>query len=202
MHAVSIRSSFVALFAVYAVLGCGSSTTSGTGAAGTGGTGGGGASGGGDPTAFGNTYKISDNVEMPGWTQDPTTPLWTGRGTDLSSIIDGGNVPYLQHGCLLAMYQSLVGPDPQICTLVAMDFGTAANATSMFTYEQQLTSADVPIPGYDASVAIGYSVLAGITAYAHINASYFEVQLSGYTDNASAAQVAAQFLNVMKTKTK
>ena len=49
MHAVSIRSSFVALFAVYAVLGCGSSTTSGTGAAGTGGTGGGGASGGGDP---------------------------------------------------------------------------------------------------------------------------------------------------------
>jgi hypothetical protein len=45
-------------------------------------------------------------------------------------------------------------------------------------------------------------VIAGITAYAHIKASYFEVQLSGYTDDASAAKVAAQFLGVLKAKTK
>jgi len=83
-----------------------------------------------------------------------------------------------------------------------MDFGTAANSTSMFTYQQQLTSAAIPIPGFDASTAIGYSVLAGITAYAHIKTSYFEVQLGGYTDDTSAAQVAAQFLSVMQTETK
>jgi hypothetical protein len=37
---------------------------------------------------------------------------------------------------------------------------------------------------------------------AFLNPLYFEVQLSGHTDNTSAAQVAAQFLNVMQTQTK
>ncbi|MGA7740963.1 MAG: hypothetical protein ABSF35_06045 [Polyangia bacterium] len=83
-----------------------------------------------------------------------------------------------------------------------MDFGTAANATSMFTYEQGLNSAAVPIPQFDVSAAIGVSVLGGITAYAHFNASYFEVQLTGYADQASAASVATQFLQVLQSKTK
>ena len=208
MYAVSVRLSFVALLLVYSIPGCGSSTTSGPGTAtgGTTGTGGGGASGGTagalDPTAFGNTYKISDNAQMPSWTQDPTTPLWTGKGTDLSSIIDGGNMPYLQRGCLLAMYQSLVGPGTQICTLVAMDFVTEAQATDMFNYEQQHTGASVPIPGYDASVAIGYPGITSMTVYAHFKAMYYEVQLDGNSDQTSSSQVASTFLKVLEAKGK
>ncbi len=213
IHAVSIRLSFVALFLVYGVPGCGSNATPAGGTGGTtatgGATGSGGISGTGgalDPTAFGNLYKISGTTQMPGWTQDTNpataaTALLTGSATTLVNVIDGGNKPYLDNGCLLYMYQNLVGPDPQLCRLVAMDFGTAANATSMFTYEQQLRNATTPIPGFDASTAIGYSVLSGITAYAHFKASYFEVQLTGYADDTSAAQVAAQFLTVMQTKT-
>lgn len=185
MKTVNIRLSFACLFLVLGISGCGSNTTSAPSS----------------PTAFGNIYKISDNREMPGWTQDPATPLWTGKGTDLHTKIDGGEATYTQYGCLFAMYQNLIGPDPQQCVLVAMDFGTDTNATSMFTSEQQLNSAAVPIPGYDASTAIGAEVLSGITAYAHIKTSYFELQLIGYPDDASAAQVAAKFLDVLKSKT-
>ncbi len=155
-----------------------------------------------DPNGFGNKYKFADN-EISGWKQDPAAdPLWTGAGTDLHNKIDGGESTYLNRGCLLAMYQNLAGPDPQGCTVVAMDFGTADNSTAMFTYEQQQTSASIQIPSFDATVAIAYPVLSGITVYAHIKATYFELQLDGFgSDQTSAAQMATQFLNVLKAKT-
>jgi hypothetical protein len=179
-----IRLSLVCVFLVS--LGCGSSKTSNTL----------------DPTGFGNKYKFADN-EMSGWKQDPAAdPLWTGAGTDLHNKIDGGEATYLSKGCLLAMYQNLVGPDPQGCEVVAMDFGTADNATAMFTYQQQQTSASIQIPQFDATAAIAYPVMSGITVYAHIKATYFELQLIGYgSDQTSAAQMATQFLNVLKAKT-
>jgi hypothetical protein len=82
-----------------------------------------------------------------------------------------------------------------------MDFGTETKATDMFTYEQKQTSASIPIPSYDTSVAIAYHVIDGITVYAHSKASYFELQLTGYSDDATAAQAAKPFLDILKAKT-
>lgn len=153
-----------------------------------------------DPTAFGKKYKIADN-EVSGWTQDPASgAYWTG--TDLVAEIDGGNVAYDDRGFRQGMFQTLDGPDQQSCNLRAMDFGTEANATTMYTYEQQLTQASVPIPQYDASTAIGNSVISGVTAFAHFGASYFELALTGYADQGLAASVATQFLQVLQSKTK
>ncbi|HJX65520.1 MAG TPA: hypothetical protein VJ860_16390 [Polyangia bacterium] len=155
------------------------------------------------PDAFGQKYRFADN-EIPNWSQSSaSSPFWTGQGTDLHLKIDGGEPAYTSRGCLVAMYQDLVGPDPnmQACTVVAMDFGTSDQANAMFTYEQQLTQASVPIPSYNASIAIGESVLGGVTAYAHFKASYFEVQLIGYADQASASSVAAVFLQKLQSKT-
>ncbi len=152
--------------------------------------------------AFGDIYKIANDPQLPGWKQAEATLLWTGTGTELSSIIPGDNVPYLQRGCLLAMYQTLTGGESQSCRLVAMDFGTAVNATAMFTYQQQVSSVAVSIPGYDASTALAYAVDDGINAYAHLKSLYFEVQLSGSYEDPSAAQVAAQFLDVMWARTR
>ena len=178
---------FVCLLIGLGSSGCGSSPTSSTLA----------------PDAFGQRYRFADN-EIPNWSQNSASnAFWTGKGTDLHLKIDGGEMAYTSKGCLVAMYQDLVGPDPntQACTVVAMDFGTNDQANEMFTYEQQLTQASVPIPPYDPSIAIGASVLGGVTAYAHFKASYFEVQLTGYADQGSAASVAALFLQKLQSKT-
>lgn len=153
------------------------------------------------PDAFGQKYRFADN-EIPNWSQNSaSSPFWTGQATDLHLRIDGGDMAYTSRGCLVAMYQDLVGPNTQSCIVVAMDFGTSDQANAMVTYEQQLTQASVPIPPYDASIAIGESVLGGITAFAHFKASYFEVQLIGYADQASASSVAAVFLQKLQSKT-
>ena len=149
-----------------------------------------------DPNAFGNKYKIADN-QIPGWTQDPDpTTYWTG--TDLVTAgIDGGNVLYDEKGFRQGMFEILDAPN-QECDLRAMDFGTDAKATAMFTYQQKANQASISIGQYDASTAIGSSVIGGINAFAHFGASYFELALTGFADQASAASVAAKFLAVLQ----
>lgn len=184
----AIRFLVACLSAAFCLSGCGSNTATPADASAA--------------MAFGDIYRIADDPQLPGWNPDPSTPLWTGTGPELSAIIPGDNVPYLQRGCLLAMYQRLTGTESQRCRLVAMEFGASVNATAMFTYEQQLSSVAVSIPGYDASTALAYAVDGGIHAHAHLQSLYFEVQLNGYPDAPSAAQVAAQFLDVMWARTR
>jgi len=176
----------VCLFWGLGFLGCGSNTTSSTL----------------DPTAFGEEFKLSSS-DIQGWSQSTAVmSFWTGKGTELEIRIDGGNEPYVTRGCLVAMYQDLVGPDPQACEVVVMDFGTEAHANSMFTYEKQLRSASVPIAQYDTSAAIGSATLGGVSVYAYSKALYFEVQLTGYADQNAAVSVAAQFLRILESKAK
>jgi len=155
-----------------------------------------------DPNAFGSKFKLADN-EIAGWTAstDPSTPYGVYTDANLDQRIDGGNMPYIQRGMTLAMFEPMMGPSGSFCTVVAMYFGTADNANSMFTYEQSSKSANVPIGSYDSSTAIGYSTLSGVTGYAHFQAYYFETQVSGVADDAAGAQVSAQFLQVLASKT-
>jgi len=81
-----------------------------------------------DPNAFGQRYKFSNN-ELPGWTQptaaqDPTAFDVYNGGDELVSRLDGAADTYTSRGCRVSMFQDLVEPDPQICTVVAMDFVT------------------------------------------------------------------------------
>jgi hypothetical protein len=154
-----------------------------------------------DPNSFGAKYKFANN-ELTGWEQDTSATaysVWTAA--NLTDKIDGAAPDYTSRGLRFAMYQNLVGPDPQLCTLVAMDFGTDDQATSMFTYEKRLTSAATAVPQYDASVASGNPGLTGVTVYAHFKASYFELQLDGYPDQSSATQAATAFLKALEKKT-
>jgi hypothetical protein len=158
-----------------------------------------------DPSGFGNKYKFAN--EVSGWSQstDPTDPYQYGvySDADLDQRIDGGNMAYISRGMKLAMFQNLVGPAGALCTVVAMDFVTADNATTMFTYQKDHTGGTTPIPNYDAATAIGYETLAGVTAYAHFKASYFETQVSGnFANAAAAAEIGAQFLQVLESKSK
>jgi hypothetical protein len=206
-------SSVVCLLLGLSAAGCGSGGDNGAtgtgGSTGSGGTGGGGSTGATLTAAqFGDKYKFSA-TDLAGWTPaDPATDstaynVYNG-GDELVGRLDGGDI-YTSKGCRVSMYQDLIGPDPEICTLVAMDFVTDAQATGMFTFQEGPSGeapAAVSIPGYAASDAIGSSfALGGQNMFAHFKASYFELQFSGFTDATSAGAAAKQFLDVLKAKT-
>ena len=192
--------------------GAGGTTAAGSGSAAGGAACGAGAAGGAGgvltPDAFGQKFKFADN-ELPGWTQasaadDPAAfDVYTSTD-DLVARIDGAADAY--DGFRVAVFQDLMGPDPQTCNVVTMDFVTAAKATDKFTYQKD-NGASTTIPDYDGSVVIASTNLTGINVYAHFNALYFELQMSGYLgsddnlDLNKATSAAAQFLGVLKTKT-
>lgn len=158
-----------------------------------------------DKTAFGNKYKLADNA-VAGFKQDPTDPTGylTYTGDELVQSIDGAAGVYTEYGARVEMYQSLVGPDPELANFYAMDFVTDAKATAMVAWEQTQTNAAATIPGYDPSVAVGYGSIGGLAVYAHFKATYIELNLSGFGDQGStctACSVAAQFLQVLSSKT-
>jgi hypothetical protein len=155
-----------------------------------------------DKDSFGKKFKLADS-EVSGWKQDASDSaysLWTAD--NLTDKIDGAAPAYTSRGCKFAMYQDLVGPDPEVCGVLAMDFGTDAKATSMFAYQKDLTGASVAIPQYDSGTAIGYPSLTGMTVFAHFGWAYFELQLDGYSDQAKAGQAATPFLKALEQKSK
>lgn len=160
-----------------------------------------------DPTAFGQKYEIADN-QIPGWTLNQTPdqfdPLDVYAADSLAlDRIDGAAPAYVDRGCRVAMYEQMVGPSPTQCVVIAMDFGTDANATSMFDYEKQYNSASVQISPYDASTAIGYTGMTSCQIYAHFKASYFELEMDGYgSDPTAGCQAGTAFLQVLEAKTK
>jgi hypothetical protein len=209
-------------FCTALLIACGSSSTdggssgaggNGSGGGGSPGSGGSGAAGTGgssdhcggdlsstDANAYAAKFKLTDN-QISGWKQDPGKSAFEVLTAEkLDCKIDGAAPDYVKHGLRWAMYQDLVGPNDQVCRLVAMDFGTATNATSMVQAQQQLTGADIEIPPYDAGTAIASQVIGGVSVYAHFGSSYFEVQLNGFSDQGSATQAAATFLGVVKPK--
>ena len=213
MNRTTLTTLFVAGLALAAVA-CSGGSNAGPAAGGASGAGGatatGGAGGGGAvlaPTAFGQKFKFADN-ELSGWTQTPAADdpaafdVYTSTD-DLVGRIDGAADAY--DGFRVAVFQDLMGPDPQTCNVVTMDFVIDSKATDKFTYQKD-NGASTPIPGYDESVAIASTNLTGINVYAHFKALYFELQMSGYMgsddnlDLNKATSAAAQFLGVLKTK--
>ncbi len=214
MNVIASRSIWPGLvFAFCAfIAACSSSSGNGGGSGGSGGAGGnnpGGAGGSGGgatmpttPESFGAKFKLADN-EIQGWAQSTASDGYTVY-TDLTLTdkIDGAATPYVEHGMKLAMYQNMVGPDPSVARVVAMAFGTAAQAQSMVSKRLTDQAADVSIPGYAASVAMAWTTIGGITAVASFDALYLEIMLSGFDTPDAAAQVAAKFLQAMAAKTK
>jgi hypothetical protein len=157
-----------------------------------------------DAKGFTQANRFADN-EVPGWRQDNSSPdsIAVYTGEELITKLDGTADSYLLKGLLVSMYQNLTGPDdPQICTFTAMDFGASALADSEYVYQKSFSS--VSIPEFDTSVAIAYPGMEGtgnITVFAHFNALYFELALSGYTDQTASCLAASQLLKAIQLKT-
>jgi hypothetical protein len=155
-----------------------------------------------DLDGFGAKYKFEDG-DLAGWKQSTEASSFElFSASNLSNKIDGPADNYVTHGCKYAMYQELVGPDPQICRLVAMDFVTETQAASMVTYQRDHASDITTIPGFDPSIAFGYPALTGTTVYANLKSLYLEVIIDGNPNKSSASEVGAQFLKLMEAKNK
>ena len=159
-----------------------------------------------DPNAFAQDYRFADN-DVNGWTQDPASDgFWAGTDLVGGTSIDGAAGAYTDQGFVQGMFQMLVGPSSQTCTIRAMDFGTVAHAKAM--YESAVKNSvfeATAIPTYDPSIATGQAAQSGLTAYAHFGASYFEVYLSGLGDQTltcTQCPVAQQFIAKLEAKTK
>jgi hypothetical protein len=158
-----------------------------------------------DPAALGQKYKFSA-TDLVGWQLDPNDPvaflvLQEGTDTDLFSLIDGAADTYTNAGCMVTVYENLVGTYPQTATLYAMYFGTDAKATAFFDYEKTALGASNSIPTFDPPVASGYSGLVTDTVVAHFGAMFFKLIMSGFDDATSAYQQAAQLLAVLQSRT-
>jgi hypothetical protein len=188
--------------------GAGGSSTAGSGAGGSG-AGGSGAGGSGavlDLNGFGQRYKLADN-EVSGWTQDTASGAFSlFDDSNLTEKIDGAADGYTKRGMKLAYYQSLKAAEGErSCTMVAMDFGTGANAQSMVDYQRASNEAKITVPPYDGQVAIAAQALTGITIYASFGALYLEEILDGYgypPDLTRATQDGAKLLGAMEAKPK
>jgi hypothetical protein len=155
---------------------------------------------------LGQQYKLSP-TDVAGWQLDPNDSanfqvLQEGTPNNLESFMDGNSDLYTNAGCTISIYESLVGPTPYTATFYAMYFGTAASATAMFSAQQTTYAASDTIPGFDSSVAIGFGGTAHRTIFAHFDAMYIELVVTGYgSDSTSAYQAAAKILTVLKAKT-
>jgi len=111
---------------------------------------------------FGAKYKFSA-TDLAGWAPadpatDPTAYDVYNGGDELVARLDGGDM-YTPNGCRVSMYEDMTGSGQEICTAIAMDFVTAANAAQMFAVQQGMVL-DFH-PGYDPSVALASSFALG-----------------------------------------
>lgn len=159
------------------------------------------------PDQFGAKYKLQDN-ELSGWTQKPVSdelpvPCAVYTAADINDRIDGDAPIYTNGGMKSAQYQEMAGTTPEgaECRVIVMDFGTDAKAKAMFDSLVKSHSADVSIPQYDATVAKGASAIGALTTYAHIQATFFQLEFIGFgSDTTGLQQTTQKFLDVLKAK--
>jgi hypothetical protein len=169
-------------------------------------------------TFLAQDMKLTNN-EIPGWSNkmdtidNSVTPPIVDTGwnvlPDRSSLfiaINGGAKEYTDHGWVNGVEQKMdLGQDgPQYRGFI-FNFGTADSAAAMFkTRIPADTTVDTmyAIPGFDKSVAFGVFALGGGRFFMHKNNLFFELEIIGYREEATAYPVASQFLNAYINKMK
>ena len=120
----------------------------------------------------------------------------------LYSLIDGGAGAYESKGMLRGIRQSLAGSDARTIVAWVDDFGTAANAMSMFSFKKQGLSVSDTLNCRsfgDTTAIIGVYGITQILS-AHIDKYYFELTMDGFADNDQAKTVADNLMQWYQLK--
>ncbi|MGB7568168.1 MAG: hypothetical protein WBM07_09925 [Chitinivibrionales bacterium] len=140
-------------------------------------------------------------ADVSGWQQSGGASGWTIlSASNLHTILDGGDMPYLQNHLIEAGIQYLQGPSGKSLQVYCMDFGTETNSRQMVEDQKIQITTLLIIPNYPDSVAIASATLGGVNAYAYFNKFYIELQLTGFQDQGEALRTASLFMDLYSSK--
>lgn len=138
-------------------------------------------------------------AEISNW--KPESKMKVYIGDKLYDFNDGGAPKYLDKGCIKTGVQRLNGQNQAMVETIVMDFGKNINATAMFS-ETQINnigkSIDDPVFP-DTTVSIT-SVLGGVSGCAHFDNFYFEISVTGFSDQVLALKTFDLFLGLYAKK--
>jgi len=138
-------------------------------------------------------------TDVTGWQQ--VAPPWSIiSASNLHTVMDGGDILYIQNHVIEAGIQYLQGPNSKQIQTYCMDFGNQINSHQMFLDQKQTAPVILNIPNYPDTVAIAASALGGVTVYAYFSKFYLELSLTGFQDQAEALQTASLFLDIYTSK--
>ena len=158
-------------------------------------------------TSGGKATNVSQlfptETDISNWKKNTTYGYTTWTAANFNQDIDGGYEVYTDRGMIECGDIAMDGPNGAelLHQSFIMDFGFDSTATVMYNYKKdQFSTQAVAISGYDQADAFAYPGIGVITAFAHFNKFYFELQFSGYSDQAQALQAASLFLGLFKSK--
>jgi hypothetical protein len=116
--------------------------------------------------------------QIPSWHEDsasyrPYSP------DDLFDLIDGAAPEYIDNGLVKGFFQRLDGPDSATLEVFVDDFGSAANAQTMFHLKRQTVTDPCSIAGPDTASFCAGTVIGGLVAYGRLDHFYLELVLTG-----------------------
>jgi hypothetical protein len=131
--------------------------------------------------------------EVKGWQEFPDG-FHSFDTTRLYDLIDGGAVIYNSNGMQHGIYHRMKQRDGRMYEALVMDFASPKNASAMYLEQKKQTGASIRLGDYDSTEIGAGDVLSGICAYGHFSVLYFELTLTGYTEQAEAEKEAVDFI--------
>ncbi|HON10193.1 MAG TPA: hypothetical protein PLE24_04940 [Chitinispirillaceae bacterium] len=140
--------------------------------------------------------------DISSWSEDQVGGYteFTASTLDGPGGINGGAPYYTDEGMVEGFNQNLSNGSKKACIFV-WDFGTAKNASKMYTKKDGDNINKIGASGYSPSVArLDDSPSSGVVAYAHFGKYYIEISFTEFSDKSDARSTAVSFIEVFETK--
>ncbi len=133
-----------------------------------------------DSGVFGlaRTLRITDQVR--GWSEKAGS-YTTFDASTLFNLINGGAQPHVDRGLVDGIHQAMTSAAGRRVELYAEDFGTMANAGSMYEYARGQVADKLTLAAHGSDTAIGDTSLGGAVFHATFSRYYFKLLFTGYT---------------------
>lgn len=128
--------------------------------------------------------------------QKETTQSFSAHG--LFDVINGGAEVYIGQGLIEGIHQQFTAKDGKTVEVFAEDFGTPEKASAMMKVKKEEFSETKPISGLtDIENALSKAIGASVVI-ASIGRFYFEITVSGFSDDKDTEGAAISFINYYK----
>jgi len=138
-------------------------------------------------------------TDITGWTED-NDGYGEYNSETLNNFINGDAPNYTINGLIEGIIQD-ISKSPRKGKLLVMDFGTEANALSMYNDKSNQNSDKEKAGNYSLSTAqLDVSPSSGVYAYAHFKQFFIEIRLTDFRDKSESPNVAISMLEVFEEK--